>query len=507
KLKMSVGTSQQVTAIAVDDNEDAIDGIKFDWSSNNPAVAEVDETGIVKATSVGHADIIANGGGLQEAFRVQVLQHVEEEKAPDPYYLIPSAGSSQGANLSRNSGTGYKYRTAAYKEGGITAAAAMYQMSIDDPSPSVQTSPSTNVGTPPFAPISGGGGASVDPASSSYNRVFPIVSLSGRGEAGVNLSLVYNSQLWTYDSSNSTAPYQYNVNRDWPGPGFHLDFGKVSYKAGTGGNPDQYMYVGSDGTRHPMQNTTTNEWETTDGTFIHIIRTGSGSRVVYTYTAYFPNGMVITYSQGGPDGYYYATRIQDRNGNYATVTYLSSTTAQIQYITDTLGRVIQFDYTAADSNGNRWLQDITAPDHDNGSNSGRRTVAYFYYDSSATVLSGSFSNGAAKVNGIDASGCTSSCGITYLHRIYYPSTGSGYVLTTSGVYGQITRVTAKVNMTSTTEGSDAAYTNFNYPSSGPLSATPKFDTRQEWWTGADSSVSVPVSYTYSTSNDGTYNIY
>ena len=506
KLKMSVGTRQQVTAIAVDGNEDAIDGIKFDWSSTNPAVAEVDETGIVKANSVGHADIVANGGGLQEFFRVQVLQQVEEEKAPDPYYLIPSAG--QGANLGRDSGTGYKYRTAAYRKGVINAAAtaAPYQMSILDPSPNVQTSPSTNVGTPPFAPISGGGGSSVDPASSSYNRVFPMVSLSGRGEAGINLSLVYNSQLWTYDASNSTAPYQYNVNRDWPGPGFHLDFGKVNYQAGTGGNPDQYMYVGSDGTRHPMQNTTTNEWETTDGTFIHIVRTGSGSPVVYTYTAYFPNGMVITYSQGGPDGYYYATRIQDRNGNYVTVTYTSSTTAQIDHVTDTLGRSIQFFYTSPDSNGNTWLSYITAPDQGGT----RRTVANFYYDSSATVLSGSFSNGAAKVNGIDVPTCSSSCGITYLHRIYYPATGTGYVLTTSGAYGQITSIKFRQGMTTASEGTDSnnvAYTTFNYPTSGPLSATPKFDTRAEWWVGADSTVSVPVSYTYSSSNDGTYNIY
>src|SRR5262249_10196489 len=88
--------------------------------------------------------------------------------------------------------------------------------------------------------------------------------------------------------------------------------------------------------------------------------------------------------------------------------------------------------------------------------------------------------------------------------------GTGYVLTTSGVYGQITSIKYREGMTTASEGTDSnnvAYTTFNYPSSGPLSATPKFDTRQEWWINADSSVSVPVSYTYATSADSSYNIY
>jgi len=202
-----------------------------------------------------------------------------------------------------------------------------------------------------------GGGTTVDPASSNYNKVFPIISLGGRGGANVNLSLIYNSQLWTYDSSNSTTPYQYNVNRDWPGPGFHLDFGKINWKSGS---PDIYMFVSADGTRHPMANITTSVWETTDGTFVRIILNSAGH-----YSAYFPDGTVTTYDVEGPDGYYYASRVQDRNGNYFTVAY-KTTKPQIDYITDTLGRVIQFYYTSADSNGNTWLSYITAPDHDNG---------------------------------------------------------------------------------------------------------------------------------------------
>ena len=487
KIRMSVGTQQQVTALAVDDNESPVDGAQFRWTSSNTEVASVDETGIVKAVSVGHTDITATSGILQESFRVHVQEHAIDDPIPDPRDIIPS---KQEGGTARNSGKRYKYRTASYKTGG-SRSSAPYVMLPDDASPAVQTSPGYNVGTPPYAPVTSGGGTVVNPMSSNFSKVIPIVGLGGRGDVSVMLSMVINSQVWTYDPSTS-APYQYNVNRDWPGPGFSMGFGKLNSQSGT------FLYIGPDGTRHPMQTVATNTYETTDGTFVRVKLESS------VYNAYFPNGIRITYDSLGPDDYLYASRVQDRNGNFFTITY-GTAAPMITQITDSLNRTIIFNYVSGK------LDNITAPDQTSGGNGGRRTVAYFVYQTSATTLAPNFGSSSVVLNGVDSSGCA--C-VTLLRKIYFPATGTGYVFTTKDAdgddaYGLITRVTQKNNMHSNDDGDDVAYVDFNYPtkSTSALTDIPRFTIREEKWKGINTSSSVPVKYSYSTSSDSTYNIY
>jgi hypothetical protein len=79
--------------------------------------------------------------------------------------------------------------------------------------------------------------------SSSYSYAIPIVSLPGRNGLDLNLTLHYNSAIWTADSNAFTVTL--NTDRDFPSYGFRLGFGFIeSNSAHT-----SYTLVESDGTK------------------------------------------------------------------------------------------------------------------------------------------------------------------------------------------------------------------------------------------------------------------
>src|SRR6185437_11654350 len=75
---------------------------------------------------------------------------------------------------------------------------------------------------PMVAVVSGSAPTKTVIGSQSYNRAFPILSLPGRG-LDLNLTLYYNSRVWTFDPSSNTMSF--NTDRDWPSYGFRLGFG------------------------------------------------------------------------------------------------------------------------------------------------------------------------------------------------------------------------------------------------------------------------------------------
>jgi len=124
RVRMSVGSQQQITAIAVDNNDIPVDGISFRWQSSNTEVAAIDETGIVKAVSIGQTDITATSGFLRESFHIQVQQHVVDDPIPDPRDIVPTSGSRQQTSFTESNGNRYKYRMASYRSGGTRSAAS-----------------------------------------------------------------------------------------------------------------------------------------------------------------------------------------------------------------------------------------------------------------------------------------------------------------------------------------------------------------------------------------------
>lgn len=83
--------------------------------------------------------------------------------------------------------------------------------------------------------------------SQSYNYAIPILHLPGRNHLDLDLTLFYNSAVWSMDAPDSSATF--NADRDWPSYGFRLDFGYVEFGFDVNGN---YMYVLTqpDGSKH-----------------------------------------------------------------------------------------------------------------------------------------------------------------------------------------------------------------------------------------------------------------
>jgi len=491
--ELAVGQHEQLTALGVDPNGEAIDGLRFGGSSSNPNVAEIDQTGVVKALASGQAELTASAGQSKGSMWLRVIPLAPKEMTMSPQRFVVRPSGILKSSARRRTTQGSILGDSAVAHGIKASFAHPRTVAPPDPlplcsggdctppAPTTQTAPQTNVGKPLNAPqtVTKEEQATIYPGSSNYNKAFPLVSLSGRGDDSVSLTAFYNSQPWIYEAS--TNKYSYNTNWDWPGPGFNLHFGKINWQ--TVGSSTQYLLITPDGTRHSLVDTgSTGKLQTNDGTFILVTTPAIGP----SYIAHFPDGTVVTYDIAGPNNYQYASRVQDRNGNFFTITY-SATVPQINFITDDQGRQIQFVY---DGNGN--LTSITAPDFGGGT----RTVAQFGY--TTITVSYSFTGSPTVILNGSATNV-----FTVPSRLYYPQTGTGCVFT-YGAYGMITHVSERVNMTPTSDGTEVAWTDYNYPS-GTLSDIPRFTQRQEWWSGAD--VAVPVTYTYSNTNDGTYNIY
>ena len=151
----------------------------------------------------------------------------------------------------------------------------------------------------------------------------PVLSLPGRGSK-LELNLVYNSRVWNKDKAHNEMVF--NIDRDWPAPGWSLGFGKMVNTVGGGA-----MIIEPDGTRHDFfqgslqaldgNGSTAFIGQTKDGSFINYRCETFKSGGVVTSTkavASYPNGTVVGYASAeAVDGTYilYPTTITDANGN------------------------------------------------------------------------------------------------------------------------------------------------------------------------------------------------
>src|SRR6185437_11492926 len=173
--------------------------------------------------------------------------------------------------------------------------------------------------------------------SQSYNKAIPILSLPGRG-LDLNLTLYYNSRIWTLDTA--TNAISLNADRDFPSYGFRLDFG---YLENDSANAEMIL-TESDGTKHPLRLTGGSLYDSNDGTFIEY---NSASKVLS-----YKNGTMVTYEPfPSASTLFRPIQIMDTNRNFITIRYVATVPGvdndqHIDTITDTLGRVIHFNYNA-----------------------------------------------------------------------------------------------------------------------------------------------------------------
>src|SRR5581483_6426936 len=203
-------------------------------------------------------------------------------------------------------------------------------------------------------------------------------------------------------------------------------------------------------------------------------------------------------------------QITDRNGNYVTIAYRQTAcdpncspcnqcpplypTLMLDYVTDTLGRVIQCNYDAGNN-----LVSITAPGFGGTAQQPvTQTVAQFDYES--RTVSNNFSGLTVENRPTQA--------MNFLKHVYLPATQTGYTFSYSAfgsIYNVSTRRQMSINQSGViSDGSESNSVNFNYQtaSTPALTDAPAFTQRTE------TAVNAPTStYWYSRWEGSGYTVF
>ena len=176
----------------------------------------------------------------------------------------------------------------------------------------------------------------VDMGSRNFNWNLPLVSLPGRAGMDLNLTLFYNSLVWTKDGSY----IKYNSDLGSPAPGFSLGLPKLQQRflnSATG--IYAYMMVTPSGGRVELRQIgSSNLYASEDGSYAQLDATNPNALIMRT-----SDGTQSTFVPVTVNGEYRCVEIKDRNGNYVSASY-NMTNGHLQTLTDTLGRVVTFVY-------------------------------------------------------------------------------------------------------------------------------------------------------------------
>jgi RHS repeat-associated protein len=348
--------------------------------------------------------------------------------------------------------------------------------------------------------------------NSNFTFSTPVLSMPGRGTTpGLNLN--YNSLLWTAVPTgtigNTTlSRVSFNIDGDWPAPGFTLSFGRLVDVGG-----DNAMFVDGTGDRHPFSGSTSASGGntvfvgyTTDGTLIDYSATFDASGDILSGQLQYPDGTAVAFNAAGA-GAVHATQITDRNGNYLTITYGSQGAPAISVVSDTLGRLYQFNY---DANG--LLVGVTGP----GLAGTTRELIHITYQSLPAfqaLLSGTTSGFTLPFN-ISAQ----TTQYQFIQSITYPGANTGYWFGDSSsysAYGMIAKVSERVGISLsgnsyTVQGTVSASgivrreTDYNYPlTASQLQTIPSYTTATETWANMDTGPAVTTFVIHETSSPRT----
>jgi RHS repeat-associated protein len=433
-------------AVAYDKDDEPVSGVAFRWSARDEGRnrnARISQRGEFTSEGAGNFKVSVEGAGRTASVTVKVGGGKERRKGDDKPLEIkttssrdlpPEAQAAAGKSKQHDAGVNDSASKAEAKARFAHARPANAKTStnptampmwIDDGwGPDNYYSfddPGNTRGNPPGGTMDQGAG------SGNFKFATPVTALGGRG-MNLSLALSYNSRMW----NKAGTKINYDIDRDWPAPGWNLGVGKLmALGVYIGG-----MLVDGDGTRHPYTGSiTVYNWgttfvgKTTDGSFIDYTYTSGAGGPIVSATATLSNGTVINYNVQGTAAVY-PTMITDAQGNYITITYVNNQGPRIQTITDTMGRLINFHYDS-----NNLLTAVTAP----GLGGGTRTLVRLHY--SQLALNYSFSGLTPVVRDSFP---------WVIDGIYYPGTNNGYWLTQAdnsySTYGMLKKVSVRRNM-------------------------------------------------------------
>ena len=338
--------------------------------------------------------------------------------------------------------------------------------------------------------------------NNNFQIVAPVLSLPGRG-LDLNLNLTYNSLVW----NKSTSEILFDIDHDFPAPGWQLGFGKM-VAMGTAGA----MIIEPDGSRHgfngkvfdysypnlPNSHVPTFKGQTTDGSLIEYrCEMGTFPEGVARY----PNGTVVHYANYSTDSthvhnYAYPYLITDANGNSIAIRYAQpwdQPEPRIERIIDSVGRVITFHYDTT-----KRLTSITGPGLPDANGAATtQTFVRIHYKTQTLNLTGAFTGLSTRAKSTDFSA---------IDAIYYPATSKGYWFggESYSSYGMIRKVAEERGMSfaaganpdeqgMVSEGTVTRQQIYDYPSApAGLNAAPSFTHLTETWESGPSSSPVTI---------------
>ncbi len=172
----------------------------------------------------------------------------------------------------------------------------------------------------------------------------PLLNLPGRAGLDLNLTLSYSSLVWTPAGSS----LYFDEDKADISPGFQLGFPRIeNVFFDSQASANARLLVAGTGRRTELRQVgATNVYQSADSSYLQLIENDN------TLTLRATDGTQLTYAYYLNANVWVATKVKDRNGNYLTIT--NNSLGDIQTITDTLGRQINFNY-----DGNANLQSIT----------------------------------------------------------------------------------------------------------------------------------------------------
>jgi YD repeat-containing protein len=326
-----------------------------------------------------------------------------------------------------------------------------------------------NFSTARRRPANETGQAGVNLGSRNFNWSLPVLSLPGRAGLDLNLTLSYNSLVWTKDGSYM----KFNADLGSPAPGFRLGLPSLQQRFR---NPQTgvyaYMMVTPSGGRIELRQVgTSNIYESQDGSYTQLDVSNPSAPFVRT-----TDGTRFTFVPVTINSEYRCTQIKDRNGNYISASY-NTTNGHLLTITDTLERIVTFVY---DATGN--LQAV------------RQTWAGVTHDW-ATFNYGEVYVAPAFGGGLLVNGPNNN-NTTVLTRVNLHD-GSYFIFEYNNAFAQVRRINH--------HAADAHllnYTSYNVSSSTAQTECPRFTERRDWaenWNNGNEAVT-----SYSVAGDGSW---
>ena len=482
------------TALATDYLGRTVQGVRFSWEESDLAKnLQIDDSGRATFLQAGIGRVTCRVGSV--VANAAVLIRASQRPVQSDADWRADQASLGSITISSNQGESSIFSTLMDRIAPTAYAQSFGPYVGNDLAyDQLWSEPRNLVGSPRNRAIEPTALGTVLPESSNFNLAIPLVGLQGRGIAS-SLTLYSNSRVWGRHGTAVT----FDPVASWPSPGFSLGFGRVvtydvNYYSGTG----KLLLVEPDGTRRYLGSTSGYcACQTNDGSHIKYSGGLNGGSL------YRPDGTVTYFSN--VNNRLLPTSIIERNGSFILIAYRPGVDEfgnptgyspyDIDYITDSLGRIIQFWY---DATGH--LNKITVPGF-GGTAQNPVTQTLVWFDYETRTLGYSFS-------GLTVENIPNYGSVDALKHVYFPATGTGYLFTYSS-FGMAYSYSVRRGMDlhynggwppqpdpTILDGVESANVTFNYPTTAGtvLTDAPAFSQRTE--TAVNSPQGV---YNYSTS--------